>query len=131
MQDWFRELKPHFVLDFVCERFLAMAQRRRSNFENSPTGLLVLWNSVPHSWLRTASEEERRTAGRLMWEQAAPEIRAWSLDLSRRIRNEADSARVMEGVRAVVGALRALHDEVLASRAARTERGGPIAGEDA
>ena len=108
-----------------------MAQRRRSNFANSPTGLLVLWNSVPHSWLRTASEEEMRTAGRLMWEQAAPEVRAWALDLSRRVRNEADSARVLEGVRAVVGALCALHDRELALRAASSEGGGPTAGEDA
>lgn len=92
------------------ERSETMAQRRRSTFENSPTGVLVLFASVAQSWLRQATEDEVRTAGRLLWEMSPPSVRAWALSVSRSVRQELDTDRVMHGIRLLVQHLRELHD---------------------
>ena len=94
-----------------------MAQRRRSNYGNSPTGLLVLFASVANPWLRTAAEDERRTAGRLLWGEAAPAVQEWALQLSRRLRNDADTARLLAGIELLVSTLGDLNDAMAAATA--------------
>ena len=58
----------------------------------------MLLKTVKSPWSADASEEERRAAGRLLWNDAAPAMREWALRVSRRLRNEEYTARLLLGI---------------------------------
>lgn len=88
-----------------------MSQRRRSTWFDSPSGLLVLVETVRNPWLAAASEDEQRTAGRLLWNEAHPDVRTWALSVSRRLRNEPDTARLLLGIRVLMEEARRLRED--------------------
>ena len=97
-----------------------MAQRRRSCFENSPTGVLLLFAEFENPWLRNAAEDERRAAGRILWNSVPEEMRSWALRVSRAVRQEPDTARLWVGVRILAEAALAYRPSLLLDEAGRS-----------